>query len=124
MDILSSLKILIFLLKYRYFERQKERSLFRALKILIFWVQKRALALLSAQNIDKKSGPLFLLIFFWNLIFLCIFLWLILKMRANICTYFKNGSPLVSSAQNIDILSGSNSSARQQNNVENVKTVY
>ena len=34
----------------------------------------------------------------------------IFKMRANICTYFKNGSPLVSSAQNIDILSGSNTS--------------
>ena len=32
-------------------------------------------------------------------------------MRANICTYFKNGSPLASSAQNIDILSGSNRSA-------------
>ena len=32
------------------------------------------------------------------------------KMRANICTYFKNGSLLVSSAKNIDILSGSNSS--------------
>ena len=31
-------------------------------------------------------------------------------LRANICTYFKNGSPLVSSAQNIDILSGSNRS--------------
>ena len=31
----------------------------------------------------------------------------IFKMRANICTYFKNGSQLVSSAQNIDILSGS-----------------
>ena len=29
------------------------------------------------------------------------------KMRANICTYFKNADPLVSSAQNIDILSGS-----------------
>ena len=28
-------------------------------------------------------------------------------MRANICTYFKNADPLVSSAQNIDILSGS-----------------
>ena len=26
-------------------------------------------------------------------------------MRANICTYFKNGSPLASSAQNIDISS-------------------
>ena len=32
------------------------------------------------------------------------------KMRANICTYFKNADPLVSSARNIDILSGSNSS--------------
>ena len=31
----------------------------------------------------------------------------ILKMRANICPYFKNADPLVSSAQNIDILSGS-----------------
>ena len=31
----------------------------------------------------------------------------IFKMRANICTYFKNGSQLVSSAQNINILSGS-----------------
>ena len=35
-------------------------------------------------------------------IFMAIFL-----MRANICTYFKNTDPLVSSAQNIDILSGS-----------------
>ena len=32
------------------------------------------------------------------------------KMRANTCTYFQNGSPLRSSAQNIDILSGSNRS--------------
>ena len=32
------------------------------------------------------------------------------KMRANICSYFKNGSPLMSSAQNIDTLSGSNRS--------------
>ena len=32
------------------------------------------------------------------------------KMRANTCTYFKNGGPLASSAQNIDILSGSNRS--------------
>ena len=32
------------------------------------------------------------------------------KMRANTCTYFKNGDPLASSAQNIDILSGSNRS--------------
>ena len=31
----------------------------------------------------------------------------IFKMRANICTYFKNAGPLMSSAQNIDILSGS-----------------
>ena len=29
------------------------------------------------------------------------------KMRANTCTYFKNAGPLASSAQNIDILSGS-----------------
>ena len=29
------------------------------------------------------------------------------KMRANICTYFKNGDLLMSSTQNIDILSGS-----------------
>ena len=32
------------------------------------------------------------------------------KMRANTCTYFQNGGPLRSSAQNIDILSGSNRS--------------
>ena len=32
------------------------------------------------------------------------------KMRANICTYCKNADLLVSSARNIDILSGSNSS--------------
>ena len=35
------------------------------------------------------------------------------KMRANICTYFKNADPLVSSARNIDILSGSNSSGNE-----------
>ena len=33
-------------------------------------------------------------------------------MRANTCTYFKNGGPLASSAQNIDILSRSNRSVR------------
>ena len=32
------------------------------------------------------------------------------KLRANTYTYFKNGTPLMSSAQNIDILSGSNRS--------------
>ena len=31
----------------------------------------------------------------------------IFKMRANICTYFKNADQLASSAQNIDILIGS-----------------
>ena len=31
----------------------------------------------------------------------------IFKMRTNICTFKKNGSLLLSSAQNIDILSGS-----------------
>ena len=35
----------------------------------------------------------------------------IFKMRANICTYFKNAGPLVSYVQNIDILSGSPRSA-------------
>ena len=35
----------------------------------------------------------------------------IFKMRANICAYFKNAGPLVSSAQNIDILRGSLRSA-------------
>ena len=34
----------------------------------------------------------------------------IFKMRANTCTYFKNGGLLMSSAQNIDIMSGSNTS--------------
>ena len=34
------------------------------------------------------------------------------KMRANTCTYFQNGGPLRSSAQNIDILSGSNRSVK------------
>ena len=32
------------------------------------------------------------------------------KMRANTCPYFKNADLLVSSAQNIDIMSGSNTS--------------
>ena len=35
------------------------------------------------------------------------------KMRANICTYFKNEDLLMSSAQNIDILSGRPRSAHQ-----------
>ena len=43
------------------------------------------------------------------------------KMRANTCTYFKNGDPLVSSTQNIDILSGSNRSAFRRSIV---RTVY
>ena len=43
------------------------------------------------------------------------------NMRANICTYFKNGSLLVSSAQNIDILSGSNRSVCTQTHSQTVK---
>ena len=34
----------------------------------------------------------------------------ILKMRANICPNYKNADPFMSSAQNIDIMSGSNTS--------------
>ena len=39
----------------------------------------------------------------------------ILEMRANICPYFKNADPLVSSAHNMHILSGSPRSAFNMN---------
>ena len=44
----------------------------------------------------------------------------ILKMRANICTYFKNACPLMSSTQNIDILSGSPRSANRIKNIQKI----